>query len=63
MTMPTLSLSRLSAMPRGAVLELDHFAGLDVVETVSARDAVADGQHLADLGDFAPRRRNWRSGS
>ena len=35
-----------------AVLELDHFAGLDLVEAVGAGDAVADAQHLADLGDF-----------
>src|SRR4029079_13338792 len=27
-------------------------AGLHVVETVDARDAVADRQHLADLGDL-----------
>ena len=35
-----------------AVLELDHLAGLDLVETVGARDAVADAQHLTDLGDL-----------
>ena len=35
-----------------AVLELDHLAGLDLVEAVGAGDAVADAQHLADLGDF-----------
>ena len=35
-----------------AVLELDHLAGLHVVEAVDAGDAVADRQHLADLGDF-----------
>ena len=35
-----------------AVGELDHLAGLDLVETVDAGDAVADRQHLADLGDF-----------
>ena len=35
-----------------AVLELDHLAGLHVVEAVGARDAVADRQHLADFGDF-----------
>src|SRR6185312_14651066 len=35
-----------------AVLELDHLAGLDVVEAVDAGDAVADRQHLADLGDL-----------
>ena len=32
--------------------ELDHLAGLDVVEAVDARDAVADREHLADLGDL-----------
>jgi len=35
-----------------AALELDHFAGLHVVEAVDAGDAVADGEHLADFGDF-----------
>ena len=37
----------------GAVLELDHFAGLDVVETVDAGDTVADGQHLSDFGNLS----------
>src|SRR5258708_760857 len=37
----------------GAVLELDHLAGLDVVEAVDAGDAVADGQHLSDFGNFS----------
>src|SRR5690606_22065542 len=36
----------------GAVLELDEFAGLDVIEAIDAGDAVADGKHLADFGDF-----------
>src|SRR5690606_14177971 len=31
--------------------ELDHLAGLDLVQTVDAGDAVADGQHLADVGN------------
>ena len=35
-----------------AVLELDHLAGLDVVEAVDAGDAVADREHLADFGDL-----------
>jgi len=35
-----------------AVLKLDHLAGLDLVEAVDAGDAVADRQHLADLGDI-----------
>ena len=35
-----------------AVLELDHLAGLDLVEAVGAGDAVADAQHLTDFGDF-----------
>ena len=35
-----------------AVLELDHLAGLDLVEAVDAGDAVADRQHAADLGDL-----------
>ncbi len=32
--------------------ELDHFAGLDVIEAVDARDAVADRQHLTDFGNL-----------
>ncbi len=39
-------------MPCDAVGELDHLARLDVVEAVDARDAVTDGQHLADFGDL-----------
>ena len=35
-----------------AVGELDHLAGLDVVEAVDAGDAVADRQHAADFGDL-----------
>src|SRR5262249_24072593 len=35
-----------------AVLELDHLAGLDIVQAVDAGDAVADRKHLADLGDL-----------
>ncbi len=35
-----------------AVRELDHFAGLHIVEAIDAGDAVADGEHLADLGHF-----------
>ena len=35
-----------------AVLELDHLAGLHIVEAVDAGDAVADRKHLADLGDL-----------
>ena len=35
-----------------AVVELDHLAGLDVVEAVDAGDAVADRQHGADFGDL-----------
>src|SRR3984957_8606447 len=37
----------------GAVLELDHLAGLDVVQAVDAGDAVADGQHLSDFGNLS----------
>src|SRR5450631_2211633 len=37
----------------GAVFELDHFAGLDVVEAVDAGNAVADGQHLSDFGNLS----------
>ena len=36
----------------GAVVELDHLAGLDVVEAVDARDSVADREHGADFGDL-----------
>src|ERR1700722_13047675 len=35
-----------------AALELDHLTRLHLIETENARDAVADRQHLADLGDF-----------
>ncbi|ENN89578.1 hypothetical protein RHSP_59959 [Rhizobium freirei PRF 81] len=33
--------------------EFDHFAGLDVVQTVDAGDTVTDGENLADFGDFS----------
>src|ERR1700738_3362593 len=36
----------------GPVLELDHLAGLDVVEAVDAGNAVADGQHLSDFANL-----------
>src|SRR5262249_20468064 len=36
----------------GAVRELDHLAGLDLVEAVNARDAVAHRKHLTHLGDI-----------
>src|SRR5919109_1312859 len=36
----------------GAVLELDHLAGLDLVEPIDPGDAVADRQHAANLGDL-----------
>ncbi len=32
--------------------KFDHFTGLDIVEAVDARDAVADRQHLTDFGDL-----------
>ena len=35
----------------GAIGELDHLAGADLVEAVNAGDTVTDRQHLADLGD------------
>src|ERR1700720_1063536 len=35
-----------------AVGELDHLAGLNLVEAVDAGDAVADRQHLADFRDI-----------
>jgi hypothetical protein len=35
-----------------AILELDHLAGLHVIQPVDAGDAVADREHLADLGHF-----------
>src|SRR4051794_17283349 len=37
----------------GAVFELDHLAGLDVVEAVDTGNAVADGQHLSDFGNLS----------
>src|SRR4029077_7434509 len=38
--------------PAHAVGEFEHLAGLDLVETVDAGDAVTDRQHLPDLGDI-----------
>ena len=35
-----------------AALEFDHLAGLHIVEAIDAGDAVADRQHLADLGNL-----------
>ena len=35
-----------------ATLELDHLAGLHLVEAVDARDAVTNGQDAPDLGHF-----------
>ena len=35
-----------------AALELDHFAGLHIVEAVDAGDAVTDRQHLPDFGNL-----------
>ena len=35
-----------------AVVELDHLAGLDIVEAVDAGDAVTDRQHGADFRDL-----------
>src|SRR5690606_28952898 len=35
-----------------ATRELDHLAGLDLVEAVDAGDAVTDAEHLADFRDF-----------
>ena len=39
-------------MPLMPFVELDHLAGLDVVEAVDAGDAVADRQHGADFRDL-----------
>ena len=50
--MPTLSRLQVQGHalhPGGG--ELDHLAGLDLVEAEHAGDAVADRQHLADVGD------------
>ncbi len=33
-----------------AAFKFDQFAGLHLVQSVNARDAVADGQHLSDFG-------------
>ena len=35
-----------------AAFELDHLAGLDVVEAIDTGDTVADGEYLADFGNF-----------
>ena len=37
----------------GAVVELDHLAGLDIVEAVDARDSVADRKHGTDFRDLS----------
>ena len=50
-TAPTLSSSRLSASAEDAVRELEQLAGHAALEAVDAGDAVADGEHRADLGD------------
>ena len=39
-------------MPRMPPGKLHHLAGLHLVEAVDAGDAVADRQHLADLGNL-----------
>jgi hypothetical protein len=36
----------------GAVVEFDHFAGLDIVESVDPGDSVADREHGPDFGDL-----------
>ncbi len=36
-----------------AARELDHFAGLDVIEAVHTGDTVTDGEHLADFGGLS----------
>ncbi len=36
----------------GAVGKLDHLAGLHLVQTMDAGNAVADGENRADLGDL-----------
>ena len=38
--------------PSDAARELDHFPGLNVVQTVHPGNAVAHAEHLSDLGDF-----------
>ena len=50
MMTPTEFSSRLQRDPLDAVLEVDHLAGHDAGEAVDAGDAVADLEHLADLG-------------
>ena len=50
--MPTLSDLEVQRHAARAVLELDHLAGLDLVEAIGAGDAVADAQHLTDFGDL-----------
>ena len=51
-TTPTLSALEVEGHALHARLELDHLAGLDLVEAVAAGDAVADGEDLPDLGDL-----------
>ena len=52
MTTPTLSAFKVERHAADAARKLHHLAGLNIVEAVDAGDAVADGQHLADLGDL-----------
>ena len=48
-TTPTLFCLEVEGHALHAVLEFDRLAGLNIVETVNAGDAVADRQHLTDL--------------
>ncbi len=50
--MPTIVGLEIQRHAAHAVLELDHLAGLDIVEAIDAGDAVADRQHLSDFRDL-----------
>src|SRR5262252_4014477 len=51
MTMDIIGL-KIEGHTADTVLELDHLAGLNIVEAIDAGDAVADRQHLADFRHF-----------
>ena len=43
---------KIQRHPPDSAREFDHLAGLDIVEPVDPGNAVADREHLADLGDI-----------
>ena len=43
---------KVQGHPADTARELDHFTGLDIVQTIDAGNTVTDGKHLADFRDF-----------